>query len=406
MVLGIIAEYNPFHNGHLYHLLKSKEEAKADSVIAVIGGNFTQRGEPSLIDKWTKAEMALANGADLVIELPVLYTISSAENFADGAIKILNSLKIVDSVSFGSETEDLNKLNIIANTLFKEPRDFKDYLSSYLKGGESFPKARELALIKYLNDSTYEEILSTSNNILGIEYLKALKKYASNINPINIPRIEVGHLSKDYSSEFTNATNIRKLVYSNRMRDVKSYVPPASYTILSDEIKSGHFVKGLSRYESIIIYNLRNMSLEQIAELPDVSEGLEHLIKKAANSCNTLSEFMHIVSTKRYTETRIRRILLYSLLSITKKDMAISKKIVPYIRILGSNEKGKNLISKIISANPRLSVITSVKKFEDINMNKNLKIMLEKDILATNVYTLGFSQDSLSNLDYTKKMVN
>ena len=155
MVLGIVAEYNPFHNGHLYHLLKSKEEAKADSVIAVIGGNFTQRGEPSLLDKWCKAEMALANGADLVIELPVLYSISSAENFADGAIKILNSLKIVDSISFGTETEDLNKLNIIANTLYKEPREYKDLLYSYLKDGKSFPKARELALVKYLKSPLY-----------------------------------------------------------------------------------------------------------------------------------------------------------------------------------------------------------------------------------------------------------
>lgn len=406
MVLGIIAEYNPFHNGHLYHLLKSKEEAKADSVIAVIGGNFTQRGEPSLLDKWTKAEMAIANGADLVIELPVLYTISSAENFADGAIKILNSLKIVDAISFGTETEDLNKLNIISNTIFKEPRDYKDYLSLYLKDGISFPKAREQALIKYLKEPEYSSILSTPNNILGIEYLKALKKYSSEIIPINITRIDAGYLSKDYSSEFASATAVRNLIYSNRLRDVKSYIPPASFTILSEELKSGHFVKDISRYENIIIYNLRNMSLEQITELPDVTEGLENLIKKAANSCNTISEFMNIVRTKRYTETRIRRILLYSLLKITKKDMAISKKTIPYIRVLGCNEKGKNLISKIITANPRLNVITSVKKFEDINMNKNLKIMLDKDILATNIYTLGYSQDAFSNLDYTKKMVN
>lgn len=406
MVLGIVAEYNPFHNGHLYHLLKSKEEVKADSVIAVIGGNFTQRGEPSLLDKWCKAEMALANGADLVIELPVLYSISSAENFADGAIKILNSLKIVDSVSFGTESENLNKLNIIANTLYKEPKEYKDLLYSFLKDGKSYPKAREQALVKYLKDSEYASIISSPNNILGIEYLKALKKYSSKITPINLQRIEVGHLSKDYSSEFASATAVRNLVYSNRIKDVKSYIPPASYTILTEELKAGHFVKDISRYENIIIYNLRNMPVEKIADLPDVSEGLEHLIKKAANSCNTIEEFINIVKTKRYTETRIRRILLYSLLKITKKDMAISKKTIPYIRVLGWNEKGKFLISKIISANPRINVITSVKKFEDININKNLKTMLDKDILATNIYTLGYSHDSCGNLDYTKKMVN
>ena len=455
MVLGIIAEYNPFHNGHLYHLLKSKEEAKKaintdanlkanqskntknsknknlddDAVVAVVGGNFTQRGEPSLVDKWTKAEMAIANGVDLVIELPVLYSISSAENFADGAIKILNSLKIVDSVSFGTETEDLNKLNIIANTLFKEPKEYKDLLSSELKSGKSFPKAREKALVKYLQDlknnisvmpisrtsttesldpqyANFASIMSSPNNILGIEYLKALKKYSSNIKPINIVRKDVGHLSLDYTGQIASATAVRNLVYSNHLKDVKTYTTPASFTILSEELKKGHFVKDLSRFENIIIYNFRNMSLAEIANLPDVSEGLEHLIKKAANSCNTINEFINIVRSKRYTETRIKRILLYCLLGITKKDMAISKKNTPYIRVLGFNEQGKNLISQIKKANPKLSIITSVKKFEDINLNKNLKIMLDKDIFATNVYTLGYSQDSWSNLDYTKKMVN
>ena len=406
MVLGIVAEYNPFHNGHLYHLLKSKEEAKADSVIAVIGGNFTQRGEPSLLDKWCKAEMAIKNGADLIIELPVLYSISSAENFANGAVKILDSLKIVDTLSFGTETEDLNKLNIIANTLFKEPKEYKDMLSLFLKDGTSFPKAREQALIDYLKDTTFASILSSPNNILGIEYLKALKKYSSNINPINIVRKDAGHLSLDYIGQIASATAIRNLVYSNRLRDVKTYTTPASFTILSEELKNGHFVKDLSRFENIIIYNLRNMSLEEIANLPDVSEGLEYLIKKAANSCNNLLELINIVHSKRYTETRIKRILLYSLLKITEKDIAISKKTMPYIRILGFNEKGKNLISQIKKANPKLNIITSVKKFEDINLNKNLKTMLDKDILATNIYTLGYSHDSWSNLDYTKKMVN
>ena len=406
MVLGIIAEYNPFHNGHLYHLLKSKEAVKADSVIAVIGGNFTQRGEPSLLDKWCKAEMAIKNGADLVIELPVLYSISSAENFADGAIKILDSLKIVDCISFGTEAEDLNKLNIIANTLFKEPKEYKDMLSLFLKDGTSYPKAREQALINYLKDPTFASILSSPNNILGIEYLKALKKYASDIRPINFKRVDNGHLSLDYASEFASATAVRNLVYSNRMRDVKTYIPPASFTILSEELKNGHFVKDISRFENIIIYNLRNMSEEEIANLPDVSEGLEYLLKKAVNSCNTIWELINIVRSKRYTETRIKRILLYSLLKITKKDMAVSKKTTPYIRVLGCNEKGKNLISQINKANPKLNIITSVKKFEDVNLNKNLKTLLDKDILATNIYTLGYSRDSWCNLDYTKKMVN
>ena len=175
MVLGIIAEYNPFHNGHLYHILKSKELTKDDYVIVLIGGNFTQRGEGSIVDKWTKAEMAIAGGADLVIELPSLYSVSSAENFADGAVKILNSLKVVDHLSFGAECQELNKLNIIANVLYEEPKDFKAFLNDELSKGISFPKARENAILSYLQDFSYKNILSEPNNILGIEYLKALK---------------------------------------------------------------------------------------------------------------------------------------------------------------------------------------------------------------------------------------
>ena len=264
MVLGIIAEYNPFHNGHLYHLLKSKEEANADCVVAIIGGNFTQRGEPSIVDKWTKAEMAIANGADLVIELPVVYSTSSAENFADGAIKILNSLKVVDTISFGTESNDLNKLNIIANVLYNEPKEFKLLLDESLKKGISFPKAREEALIKYLNDKSYSTILSSPNNILGIEYLKALKKYKSKIKPISIKRKDAGHLSLDYTGEVTSATAIRNLIKNNNIKQIKNFLTPASYTILIDEINKGHFVPDISLFENIIIYNLRNMSLSII----------------------------------------------------------------------------------------------------------------------------------------------
>ena len=152
-------------------------------------------------------------------------------------------------------------------------------------------------------------------------------------------------------------------------------------------------------------YNLRNMSLSEISNLPDVSEGLENTIKKAANSCNNIADFINIATSKRYTETRLKRILLYSLLKISKRDIAISKKVTPYIRVLGFNETGKKLLSNISKSNPRLNIITSVKRFEETNINKNLKILLEKDILATNIYTLGYMNDSWSNLDYTKKII-
>ena len=171
-VLGIIAEYNPFHNGHLYHLNKSKELAKAEYSVAVISGNFTQRGEPAVIDKWSRAKMALLNGVDLVLELPVLYATSSAENFADGAIKLLDSLGIVDDLYFGAENANIQLLDDFAEILYKEPKEYKSFLSEELAKGVSFPKARENALMAYLNnDRQYYGILSSPNNILGIEYL-------------------------------------------------------------------------------------------------------------------------------------------------------------------------------------------------------------------------------------------
>ena len=188
-VIGIIGEYNPFHNGHKYHLEKSKQLLNADYVVAVVSGNFVQRGNVSLIDKWAKAEMAINNGVDLVIELPTIYSISSAENFAFGAVKTLDSLNVVDYLSFGTETYDLNILNKIADILYYQPSEYVSILNHELSKGISFPKARENAVLMYLNDiRTYANILSTPNNILGIEYLKSLKRIKSPIRPMNIQR--------------------------------------------------------------------------------------------------------------------------------------------------------------------------------------------------------------------------
>lgn len=404
-VLGIISEYNPFHNGHLYHLIKSKKITGAEYTIAVIGGNFTQRGNCSLIDKWSKTEMALLNGIDLVIELPVLYSVSSAENFAEGAIKILDSLKIVDTISFGTETSDINILDKFADILYNEPKEYKAILSHELSKGVSYPKARENALMMYLNDiRRFAPVLSSPNNILGIEYLKALKKYNSNITSIAIQRINTGYNDTNFSGNIASATAIRNLILNNEYKDLNRILPISSYSILKENIQKGHIVKDISNFDRIAIYNLRKMSTEQIANLPDVSEGLEFAIKKAANSCNTITELINIVNSKRYTKTRLQRIVLYSLLGITKKDIQISKKVDPYIRVLGFNEKGRYIISEI-SKSKKLNLITSVKKFTDSNTNKNLQLMMEKDIYATNVYTLGFEHDSWSNLDYTQKII-
>lgn len=405
-VLGIIAEYNPFHNGHLFHLNESKKLTGSSYTVAIMSGNFSQRGNTSIIDKWSKAKSAIECGVDLVVELPVLYSTSSAENFAEGAIKILDSLKVVDYLSFGAETADINLLNNIATVLNEEPKEYKSLLSEELKKGLSYPKARENALMIYLNDiKKYSNVLSSPNNILGIEYIKALKKYNSIIQPIAMPRHESGHNDLNYHGNIASSTAIRNITKNNGFDILRKLMPEPSYTNLIKNIKVGHVVPDLSVFEKEIIFNLRKMSIYDISQLPDVSEGLEFAIKNAANSCNSLVELLNIIKSKRYTQTRIQRILLYSLLGITKKDIAISKKTQPYVRVLGFNEKGKYLISEVAKANPKLNIITSVKKFTDKNLNRNLKSMLEKDIWATDVYTIGYEYDSWSNLDYTNKII-
>ena len=256
----------------------------------------------------------------------------------------------------------------------------------------------------YLNDiKKYSNVLSSPNNILGIEYIKALKKYNSIIQPIAMPRHESGHNDLNYHGNIASSTAIR--TKNNGFDILRKLMPEPSYTNLIKNIKVGHVVPDLSVFEKEIIFNLRKMSIYDISQLPDVSEGLEFAIKNAANSCNSLVELLNIIKSKRYTQTRIQRILLYSLLGITKKDIAISKKTQPYVRVLGFNEKGKYLISEVAKANPKLNIITSVKKFTDKNLNRNLKSMLEKDIWATDVYTIGYEYDSWSNLDYTNKII-
>lgn len=405
-VVAIIGEYNPLHNGHAYHIQKTKEMTNADYVIAIISGSFVQRGNVSLIDKWSKADMALLNGVDLVIELPTVYSISSAENFAYGAIKILNSLKIVDNLSFGSEFCDLEVLEKIADVLTNEPPEFKTLLEHELSKGVSFPKARENALLMYLNDiRKYANILSSPNNILAIEYLKALRKTKSKMKPLAVQRINVGYNDLEIKNNFASATAIRKKIIDNTPAGISKLMPSSSYKILYNSIRKGHYVKDITSFEKEILYSLRRMYTDEIAELPDVVEGLENSIQNAADSCNTLAEFMNIVKSKRYTSTRLQRILLYALLGITKEDMKTSYKINPYVRILGMNNKGKELLSLISRSNPKLNVITSVKKFMDSNPNKDLQNMLNIDINATNIYTLGYEKDSWANLDYTHNMI-
>ena len=395
-ILGIVAEYNPLHNGHLYHIQNAKERTNAEYVVAVITGNFTQRGNTSIVNKWEKARMALNANVDLVIELPTLYSISSAENFADGAIKIFKQLGVTH-ISFGMETSNIADLNNIAKVLESEPDEYKSLLKEELKKGNSFPKARQNALVNYLKEEKYEEVIKGSNNILAIEYLKAIKKQKANIIPVGIKREKVFYHSKKIIDEFASSTGIRYLLSRNQFDDITKVVPSSTFSILVDNINNGTYTKDLSDFSNLIIYKLRTMTKSEIANLPEVSEGLENLIKSSVTKTNNINEFINMVNSKRYTKTKIQRIMLYALLGITKQDMDMSCKVMPYIRVLGFNNKGKKIISRIENNN----VITSVKKFEQSNSNRRYRRMLEIDKNATDIYTIAYIKNSCSGLDYT-----
>lgn len=404
-ILAVISEYNPFHNGHLKHLNISKQLTKADFSIAVISGNFVQRGDAAIVDKWSRAEMALQAGFDIVLELPTIYSVSSAENFAEGAVKMLNSLGIVDFLSFGSELGEITPLNDLANLLYKEPKELSSLINQLMKTGVSYPKAREAALMQFLGGHPkHKQALNNPNNILGIEYLKALKKYRSAIQPITIKREYSEHNSTTIKKGIASSTAIRTLIQKGK--NVHTLVPFETYELLQQQKQEGKLlIGGLKTFEKEIIYTLRRMTLPEIASLPDVSDGLENRIKLAANNFNSLDDLIKTVKSKNFTQTRIQRILLYALLNISQKDMTQSRKTIPYIRILGFNKHGKKIVSAIARANPKTHVIISVKKFMENCNDSRLRNMLSKDILATNIYTLGYEKDPVANLDYTHKIV-
>lgn len=403
-VVAIIAEYNPFHNGHLYHIEETKRITGAESVICVMGGNFTQRGENSIVNKWDKTKMAILNGIDLVIELPTIYTVSSAENFASGAIKILNQLNIVDYVSFGAETDNMEKLKKLARVFTNEPREYKKTVKQEMKKGNSYPKAREIAIKKYFGESDnsdYAEILNNPNNILAIEYLKALIKTNSKIEPVLVKRNGAKYNNREIEGELASATAIRESIAKGQFEKIKKVMPQKSF----ETIEKAEVVCKIEKFEKEIIYKLRQMSKKEIANLPDVAEGLENVIKKEAHETNSYWKLVENIKSKRYTMSRIQRILIYALLGITKKDMQDSKRVSPYVRILGMSEAGKKILARI-SRNKNNNIITSVKKFINSNKSKKLKRMMEIDILSTEIYTLECERKNVKpRMDFTMQII-
>jgi predicted nucleotidyltransferase len=463
-VLGIVTEYNPFHNGHLLHLQQSAKITSADCTVAVMSGNFVQRGEPAIVNKWARTAMALSSGVDLVIELPVVYAIASAEFFAWAAVKLLDSLGIVDSICFGSETGHIAPLNIIAEILVNEPDEYKKYLRQYLDSGLSFPFAREKAICKYVHNTQdihtirnifnfdidnfdadnkgIQSILGSSNNILGIEYLKALKRLNSRIVPYTIKRQANLYNEENLTGTISSATAIRKHIKEkesdipgNNQKDYQKHgqeINPANndnnnininintfshiinYTLPLDSVNiiRHEFQKGkgpvlINSFGSIILSILRKISTDDIKKFPNINEGLENRIKRAAKVSGNLEELIENICTKRYTRTRIQRILLCILLGITNNEFQYfnAQGGPQYIRILGFTKKGRELLVKV-NKRASLPVIAKTANFTNSD-NLPLRKMLELEATATDIYVLGYKNPDyrFAGQEFTEKIV-
>ena len=380
-ITGIITEYNPFHNGHKFHLEESKKQTKSDGTICIMSGNFVQRGGPAIIDKWKRTEMALNNGVDLIIELPTFYAVSSAEFFAKGAVSILNSLNIVNNLFFGSEIGDAKSLSEIAKVLVSEDERFQNILKENLSLGLTFAKAREKSLIEYLNSSEINNIITSSNNILGIEYIKAILKLNSSINPVALKREGSNYNDKSLSQTFSSATSIREVLKNtSNIEDLKNIIPLESYEVFSKLQEQDYrftFEEEMFKY---IKYKIQTNCVN-FNNLYEVTEGLDNKIIKEISSSNSLHEFILKIKSKRYTYSKISRILTHIYLGLDNDDFKdIANENNLYVRVLGFNKTGREILS-LIKANSSIPLITKVPRFTN-------NPLLKFDLQATACYSL------------------
>ncbi len=412
-ILGLITEYNPFHNGHLYHLNESKNITGATHSIAIMSGNFLQRGVPAVTHKWNRAKMAVQSGVDLVIELPTAYACSTAEIFAGGSINLLNSLGCIDYICFGSESGDLDLLVDIANILSDSPKEFTKILKRHINLGVTFPVARSMAIIEYFTNvkkynktklESINDIIKNPNNILGIEYLKAIRKIKSSIIPYTILRKSAHYHSKNISNKasIASATAIREQILSNNsLTGVDKVIPKTSLNILSYSMNEGTSPIIDKDFEKAILSILRRSTPEEIKNIFDVVEGLENRILSCSTKTNSLQELYDCIKSKRYTLTRIQRILIHALLNINKDDIInFNKDNGPkYARILAFNSKGREIL-RILKSSSTIPIISNLKHYRP--QDEIAKQMIEIDIRATNIYSLAFkSKENLKGqLDY------
>ncbi|MDO5540046.1 MAG: nucleotidyltransferase family protein [Eubacteriales bacterium] len=370
-ITAIIAEYNPFHNGHLYQIQEAKKLTGCDHIIAVMSGNFVQRGEPAVMDKFQRSFCALSAGLDAVFELPVGFSTASAEAFAAGAISLLNGLGCVDFLCFGSEYGSLDLLKMIADILVSEPDSYLDGLRQSLKNGLSFPASRENSLWNYLKNisdsnisslpilsdrNSFSAFLSMPNNILGIEYLKSLKKSGSSITPVTIRR--KGNDYHDLSlSGLCSASAIRNVLNTENLpADIKISVPESTASVIQDQYHISLPVY-IQDFSMMLRYRLLNLTCpEELLAYADVSEDLARRIFSFKSDYRDYSSFISLVKTKNVTESNVRRALIHILLGIRKTDMPQGNEQVFFARLLGMR-KNTNVLS-IIKKNSRLPILT------------------------------------------------
>ncbi|HPZ59389.1 MAG TPA: nucleotidyltransferase [Bacillota bacterium] len=396
--IGVIAEYNPFHNGHLYHLEETKKLGQADHVIAVMSGDFTQRGEPALYDKWIRAEMAVKNGVDLVIELPFIFACNNAEYFAMGGIHILNGLGCVSYFSFGSETGELANLQRVAEILVDEGPELKEALKKYLDQGYSYPRARFEA-VKEIEGEEAADLIREPNNILGVEYLKQWIRTGKLMTPIAVKRMGKGYHDRSVSHQLASATAIRQAIAGDQnLNRVKKALPEATAEIM--ERCGQNPATDYERFFPILVYKILTTPVESLAEILSVGEGLENKLKKAIIKSRNMEELIGSVLSKRYTETRIKRLLLHTLTSLTKREFFEMVAEMPlYARVLGFSSKGAKLLRHIKQTEcASFPVISNINK-EVPQDAPQWKILLY-DILAADIYNLAYNNELYERSDY------
>jgi len=397
-ICGIVSEYNPFHSGHEWQIAQTRKITNADLVICVMSASFVQRGEPAIFDKWTRAACALLCGADAVMELPLLSAVQSAEGFAQGGVAVLNALG-VQAISFGSETADISLLSQAAQTLAYETESFKHALQRNLNEGMSFPTARARAALA-AEDGAWDEaaadMLSQPNAILGVEYIKAILQSGADITPYAVPRTGGAYHSADIKETVPSATAVRAALKAGQVEQAIAAMPVACRDYVRAQLNEGLSPAFPEDFDNALLVALRRGGRDFVRHLHEVSEGLENRIFDAAQHCTSRETLIDEVKTKRYTYTRISRILLYALLGITRRDVRQHNgSPIDCIRVLGVKEPD------VLSA---LSKASSVPLVAGSVANSPYPKL---DAAATDVWALTQHSSPFCNgyQDYTRKLI-